>query len=166
MSVATAVKRIELNHADMDVRIIGNFDVVSQPANPNFSHTGLWYEYLSGEVLDVTNVTAAITLQAGEYRIYTTKMLVTPELPTSLKKDEATNGNVLVFPNPVNDILHVEGNAAIKQIRILDIGGRIIKTIQTNQISSEIDFSGLDKGIYLLEMQSGEGRVVKRVVRR
>lgn len=40
LSVAEASKRIEINHSDMDVRIIGNFDVVQQSIDPSFSTTG------------------------------------------------------------------------------------------------------------------------------
>ncbi|MCK4746195.1 MAG: Por secretion system protein, partial [Bacteroidales bacterium] len=53
LNVSGAVKRIEINHSDMDVRIIGNFDVVEQPGSPSFSHTGWWYDYFSGDSINV-----------------------------------------------------------------------------------------------------------------
>ena len=76
----TALKRIEINHSDMDVRVIGNFDVVAGTITPNFSKTGDWYDYFSGETLTVSDKVMNISLDPGEYHIYTTKQLTTPNI--------------------------------------------------------------------------------------
>ena len=44
LSLSGAMKRIELNHESMNMRIIGNFGVTASSINPNFPHTGDWYE--------------------------------------------------------------------------------------------------------------------------
>ncbi|RKE02570.1 alpha-amylase family glycosyl hydrolase [Marinifilum flexuosum] len=75
-----ALKRIEINHADMDVRIIGNFDIKEGSISANFSKTGTWYDYFSGQELNVTDANANITLKPGEYHIYTTKQLTQPNV--------------------------------------------------------------------------------------
>jgi glycosidase len=75
-----ALKRIEINHADMDVRIIGNFDVKIGSISPKFSKTGTWYDYISGKEISVTDLDASIELAPGEYHIYTTKQLSTPNV--------------------------------------------------------------------------------------
>jgi len=53
LSLSDAMKRIELNHESMDMRIIGNFGVTSSSINPNFSHTGEWFDLFNGTTLDV-----------------------------------------------------------------------------------------------------------------
>ncbi|WP_282013617.1 alpha-amylase family glycosyl hydrolase [Marinifilum flexuosum] len=75
-----ASKRIEINHTDMDVRIIGNFDIKEGSISANFSKTGTWYDYFSGQELNVTDANANITLKPGEYHIYTTKQLTQPNV--------------------------------------------------------------------------------------
>lgn len=72
-------RRINLSHSSMNATIVGNFHVVPLNVNPNFQNTGTWYDYFSGDSISVTNAQAAMPLQAGEFHIYTTKKLPTPE---------------------------------------------------------------------------------------
>ena len=60
------------------VTIIGNFDVVAQNITPYFQRTGAWYDYLSGQTINVANTTDQIFLQPGEYHIYTGIQLPVP----------------------------------------------------------------------------------------
>ncbi|MDP2089384.1 MAG: alpha-amylase family glycosyl hydrolase [Flavobacteriaceae bacterium] len=78
LNVSSLTKSIQLRHTSMDVVIIGNFDVVNKAINPQFTKTGTWYEYFTGEVKTVTNTTAAIDLKPGEYRLYATVKLADP----------------------------------------------------------------------------------------
>lgn len=78
LNVATLSKSIQLRHASMDVVVIGNFDVTTKSVNPQFTKTGTWYEYFTGEIRTVTNTTATIDLKAGEYRLYSTVKLTDP----------------------------------------------------------------------------------------
>ncbi|WP_372644791.1 alpha-amylase family glycosyl hydrolase [Ancylomarina sp.] len=83
LNVAGALKRVEINHADMDVRVIANFDVKAGSITPNFSQTGTWYDYFTGTEVSVSDVNMNVNLAAGEYRIYTTKQLETPVIPSA-----------------------------------------------------------------------------------
>ncbi|MDZ7633861.1 MAG: hypothetical protein U5L72_05265 [Bacteroidales bacterium] len=38
-------KRLNIQHADMDVVLIGNFDLFPREIAPNFTRTGTWYEF-------------------------------------------------------------------------------------------------------------------------
>jgi pullulanase/glycogen debranching enzyme len=86
-----ALKRIEINHSDMDVRIIGNFDVKTGSIAANFNQTGTWYDFFTGKELEVNTTDALIELQPGEYHIYTSKKLTTPNI---LVAPEAKNVNI------------------------------------------------------------------------
>ncbi|MCT4601849.1 MAG: alpha-amylase family glycosyl hydrolase [Marinifilum sp.] len=80
LHTSQALKRIEINDNDMDVRIIGNFDVKKGNISANFSKTGTWYDYFSGQEINVTATDASIALHPGEYHIYTTKQLTQPNV--------------------------------------------------------------------------------------
>ncbi len=95
LNTSQALKRIEINHADMDVRVIGNFDVKTGSISPKFSKTGIWYDYFSGTEINVTDVDTSIQLAPGEYHIYTTKQLTTPN----------------VISAPVASNVHITGTA-------------------------------------------------------
>ncbi len=57
---------------EMNAYIIANFDVVPQNLEANFQHTGKWYRYFAnGEVLEVEDTQRELSLQPGEFRVYT-----------------------------------------------------------------------------------------------
>jgi 1,4-alpha-glucan branching enzyme len=75
---ATYTKAFHLSSADLNVTIVGNFNVISETFAPNFQKTGKWYDYMSGDSLTVTNATATRSFLPGEYHIYTDKRLTPP----------------------------------------------------------------------------------------
>lgn len=75
LNVDTLLKSVVLRHSDMDVVVLGNFEVTTEFIDPTFTKTGIWYEYYTGAQLKVSNTNKLISLQAGEYRLYTTKLL-------------------------------------------------------------------------------------------
>ncbi len=107
MSVSGYLKRMWINHSTMNVVIIGNFGVTAGTMQPEFQNTGKWYNYFSGGELNVTNVNMEVSLEPGEFRIYTTQKLPTPE-PGILAnvKDEITIPSEFKleqnYPNPFN----------------------------------------------------------------
>ncbi|MBL7815944.1 MAG: T9SS type A sorting domain-containing protein [Saprospiraceae bacterium] len=60
------------------VTIVGNFDVVSQTLPAYFQHTGTWYDYLSGQAVNVSATNMTFNLQPGEYHIYVNQQLPAP----------------------------------------------------------------------------------------
>ena len=78
LNVATLSKTIQLRHATMDVVVVGNFDVIHKDINPQFTKTGIWYEYFTGEIRTVNNTTTTINLKPGEYRLYSTVKITDP----------------------------------------------------------------------------------------
>jgi hypothetical protein len=73
-------KRLIIQHESMDVVIIGNFDVVPINIAPGFTQTGVWYDYFGGNAIVENNLSNTFELQPGEYRIYTTAQLPTPDI--------------------------------------------------------------------------------------
>jgi 1,4-alpha-glucan branching enzyme len=67
-----------LSSTDFNVTIVGNFNVVGETFAANFQKTGKWYDYMSGDSINVTNVAATRSYLPGEYHIYTDKRIVAP----------------------------------------------------------------------------------------
>ncbi|MFZ2283529.1 MAG: alpha-amylase family glycosyl hydrolase, partial [Lutibacter sp.] len=84
LNVGTLTKSILLKHATMDVALAGNFDITSKTMTVQFSKTGTWYEYFTGEEKTITNTSTAITLNPGEYKLYSTIQLLDPRGGTAL----------------------------------------------------------------------------------
>ena len=62
----------------MSVVVLGNFHTGEAEIDPDFYFTGTWYDYWTGDSFEVSDVNEKIMLQAGEYRLYTSKKLTTP----------------------------------------------------------------------------------------
>ena len=133
LSLTGAMKRIELNHESMNMRIIGNFGVTISSINPNFAHTGEWFELFSGDTLDVSNVTSNIELQAGEYRIYSDVFIEIPEIGTGIENpDKEKNKISNVYPNPSSNEFNIVFNLSENEnvtLKIFNLFGQEVKTI-------------------------------------
>lgn len=125
-------KQIALTHSSMNVNVIGNFDVVANNNSFTFQNTGKWYDYFSGDSITITTTSPTISLQPGEYRIYTSKKLATPSLNVNIDKG-ANNFFVSVFPNPFSEEIHILyalPKATKANIRIYDLMGKLVKEME------------------------------------
>lgn len=99
---------------------------------------------------------------APDYPAFTGKDL-TPGDPIELNPDltpcnnlsttEFTNIAVNIWPNPVQQILHLDVQEPLRLITIYDILG---KTILRTEFSNSIDVSSLKEGIYFLKVTSDQ----------
>lgn len=75
---------------------------------------------------------------------------------------EFSNGDINVYPNPVTDVLTITTNNAISSVVVFDIKG---KKLQKEVISNKVNLSSLPKGIYFIEIKSGESIIRKRIIK-
>jgi hypothetical protein len=85
------------------------------------------------------------------------------------KIDEPINKNnfgINIFPNPTTNNLNIEqaSNEEI-QIEIVDLTGKVILAKSTSSISTTLNFSKFNTGVYLVRISSKKGMVVKKVVK-
>ena len=157
-SLTGAVKRVNMNHSSMNGVSLANFAVTTQSALPLFQHSGWWYEYFSGDSLNVTNALAPISLAPGEYRIYTDVKLAQPEItdaPVSVDELMVSAFELKVFPNPAGENVQI-GFTALGinpyEILLLSQSGQVVlqkrgtSNIGDNQIA--LDISDFPAGDY------------------
>jgi len=161
LSVSGAKKKIHLNHDDMDVVVLGNFGVVPETIVPDFQQTGTWYEFYTGEELNVTDTQAELALAPGEYRLYTTKKFDIPDINPSVSDNTA--GAVLkdqlkLYPNPVDNELYVYGLNNFKQLTVYNLIGQVVYHSTTTSAVQFIDVSDFDKGIYVISAADASGK--------
>lgn len=103
---STLTKSIVLKDASMDVVIVGNFDISTKNIATPFTKTGTWYEYFTGEEKNISTTSENITLQPGEYKMYSTTKLLDPRGGTS--NDDSDNDGVVdtedLCPNTMEGI--------------------------------------------------------------
>ncbi len=69
------VKYEQLLDPTNNVEAVANFDVVPQPASISFPSTGNWYDNFSGNTISVTSLPYSMTLQPGEYHLFSSTPL-------------------------------------------------------------------------------------------
>ncbi len=88
------VKRSWLTHTSMNVCVGSNFDVVTQSTAPGFQHTGLWYNYFTGESFDVSNSAShTVDLGPGGYYVFTDKQITRPFVDLTFEVIYKQSGN-------------------------------------------------------------------------
>lgn len=175
LSANEAGKKLRLKDDEMSVVILANFDVNTLSINPEFYETGIWYDYYNGTELNVTDVNQEIELNAGEFRIYTTKKLERPAF-MNIQDETSQNSNLnySVFPNPSSNLfeLNLELNANNKTtIQIYNIEGQLIKTVFEGNLSKGNHHFTIDeendmaKGMYFIHIQYDDGFVAAKIVK-
>lgn len=89
---------------------------------------------------------------------------VTTVVIENLGIEDNTVSNIFLYPNPVNDKLHIslkEGN--VLSSAIVDINGRTIKTVKGNH--SVIDTAGLASGLYLVQVTTDKGSSTYKIIK-
>ena len=70
-----------------------------------------------------------------------------------------------VYPNPANDVIHINADFAIspQDIKIKDIRGRDIETM-INFMNNSISIARLSNGTYFIHLDNGEIRATEKFV--
>jgi len=173
LDVGGSGKRIHLNHPQMDVTIVGNFGVEGFSMIPGFQQTGTWYDYFSGEAIEVNDLNQSFFYAPGQYHIYTSIPLETPEIETGLSEIERHN-RVPAWPNPFNDQLSIDLSDFSGQqatVRLYDLNGRMVNELFSGTVPygqtlmTHVGLSGTPHGVYLLEVATPSQRDVQRLVK-
>ena len=169
MSLAGAMKRIHLNQESNNVTILGNFGVTAGTINPNFQQTGTWYEYFTGDVMEVIDIGSPITLQPGEYRLYSRVAFPDHGLPLSTEQPiNGSHAQLNVFPNPSAegfwfDVSNIKGGKLM--LEIYNVQGQLIfaKDPSNGAAGSTLFWNGqlfsgqkAGEGLYFYRITAGE----------
>jgi glycosidase len=151
------MKTINLNDPEINVTIIGNFDVKTGEVNPKFQHTGIWYDYFKGDSVNISDPQALISLQPGEYRIYFDKKITDPSVNVI---DANIYNGMLLYPNPAMDQIQciLPDDTLIERYLVYDINGKL-KSILTGD-NEIIDVTAYSPGIYIVKIIDSKSRLL------
>lgn len=101
---------------------------------------------------------------AGTNALFIDNVTVTETLGVG----ESNATKFAVYPNPANSVIKISNpNATISSVKINDINGRLVKTI--NVVSSteiQLNISDLANGVYMMDITSDKGTEVKKFVKK
>lgn len=176
LDVSGSAKRIVLEHSSFDVLIVGNFGVEPDEINPGFTRAGEWYELFSQDSLEVEDVNESLSLNAGEYRVYSTKPVDIKDIISDEELGDITTiqnlnreSRVKVYPNPAREIVRFEFEVESQQSAVLNIynvSGQKIVTLHKNNLVQGQNLIEWDEAVqsrnelklYFYELITGDKR--------
>jgi 1,4-alpha-glucan branching enzyme len=175
-------KTLIINHPDLGIVAMANFDVIPQDVNVTFPTSGNWFNYLQGGTINATGNAQNILLQPGEYKVFLNQNIpdgivgsFTPPVTTPKPITNIKDGiGVQLFPNPVKNsgllkyVLPADGLTTISLLDVLGSKTQILlnEVTQTGQYEMQVakTMQQLSTGIYFIKIQqNGKTHFVKFV---
>ena len=124
-----------------------------------------------GDVLESGNSTFRGIKYSTDYEGFTGKD-VTPGDPIesnfnlntclSLSTDNLLNDKIIIYPNPVVDLIHINTSLTILEVEIYDVLGKRLNFIKLD--NRKIDMTRANKGIYVLKIKTEIGIITKKII--
>ncbi|HJS55335.1 MAG TPA: T9SS type A sorting domain-containing protein [Chitinophagaceae bacterium] len=74
-------------------------------------------------------------------------------------------GELYIWPNPVNNVLHVKTPFAKGSMEIVDAGGRLMQKISITDLITDVPIGHFAMGIYFIRVKSGNQIIVEKFVK-
>ena len=164
------IKVVKLFHEEMDAVSIANFRIIPSNFNPRFPYEGVWYDYFSGDSIQVNDINQRFDFAPGEYRIYTSKPIENPFLDelTSSSTNYQASGLLAGFPNPVRNgdaFLIASDIHTFDSVYSLDLlGRRTDLSWKASDGKIQIATKGLHNGIHHLILEQGNSRFLVKLL--
>jgi hypothetical protein len=78
--------------------------------------------------------------------------------------NEQSVASVSVFPNPVKDVLSIQGSMNIQEVTLMNMVGQVVFSMKADGTNLNINTSDLKSGIYNLKVRMADGFINKKIV--
>jgi hypothetical protein len=78
--------------------------------------------------------------------------------------DNVTKIGVMTYPNPVTQNINVVSDANISSISVFTVTGQFVNNFQVNATTTTIDVANMPSGMYVMEINTGNGIVKSKFV--
>lgn len=75
------------------------------------------------------------------------------------------NTQVSIYPNPSNGLFNVVSTDKIEKVRILNIGGQLIREVNSNMNSVEMDIQDVMPGVYIISIKTEKGQAIGKIIK-
>ncbi len=137
-----------------------SFTVISG-SNPLLAPADAW-EKVEFNLSDYDNDTVfvAINCVSEDAFIFMVDDII---IETETGISENSEISVRIYPNPASDYLNVEADKKISELILISSTGQIVKSKYFNNRSVTLNVSGLQKGIYILQIRTKEGVAFRKI---
>ena len=169
--VSSQGKTLHLNAPSLNVTVVGNFGTTAVDVTPDFQRTGKWYNYLTGDSINVASPTDLLTLAPGAYAVYLDRPLRRVVLATTVAASTHVF-RLVAAPNPAgaSTTLHYELPQAVAsaQVTVRNLLGQVVYTLplasQSRGANSlELPLQNLKSGMYQVSLLAGSQQQTLRL---
>lgn len=122
------------------------FNVSEMPEDSNFDHLFIFLGRGDNE--------------PGADEVFYIDDIMGPALQSTASLNDFDNGQVVLYPNPAQNVIHIKNLLGNKTIRIFDINGRLVH--QTKTASNTLSIAALNQGFYFLEINGQTKKFIKK----
>ncbi|MDP1841834.1 MAG: alpha-amylase family glycosyl hydrolase [Sediminibacterium sp.] len=160
------IKWLQIKDDSLQVVVVGNFDVNRASATITFPTAGTWYSYLNSSVKAATGLEEQVTLEPGEYFVYTNKN-INNTVVTAINSVNGTANDIplTIAPNPVSTMslfsYQLPENATVK-ISLISLNGIISKVLFQGKLpagkqqfyfdTKQLSTTQFSNGLYFLQL--------------
>ena len=145
------IKWYSLTHSGKHVFTIGNFSTQEKTKNFSFPETGKYYEFFTRDSIEINSSSQNVTLNPGEYRMYSTQNFDFPHVVTKINEVSSVNETIKIYPNPASKEINIAAQQIVSGVQIYSLRGKLL--FQTNSIfenTKTISIEGYNPGVYIL----------------
>ena len=141
-----------------NVVVLANFSVANLTIVPSFPYTGTWYNLMDNTSINVTDVNAPISINAGQCLVYGNK------LPALGINDNEITKPIVLYPNPSSNYFTVDTSSS--KVDIYSLTGQLVKSFKSNFTNeSQFDISDLNRGIYLVKVKDNHRESTMKLIK-
>ena len=147
-------RRMDISYEDpknsnknVDIIVLANFSANTNiTTNADVKKTGTWYNYLTGEQINIRRTDHIITLKPGELLILTSRKV---ENIVSIDEALADGKTCVVLPTIAEDNITILSEETPSKVEVINLSGNVVvKAENTDNISID----GLAKGHYIVRV--------------
>jgi glycosidase len=149
--------------------VAGNFDLLPLfDEELTFPSNGRWYDYFTGDSIEVTQLKFPVTLEPGRFKLYTNERvsLQSGNYSGTERLFTTEETNLKVFPNLINrgETINLISEDLMHSISIMDINGRTVFHESLGSVQESAVQLDLSPQTYLLLVRLEDVIAVKRLV--
>ncbi|EPR70754.1 hypothetical protein ADIWIN_3401 [Winogradskyella psychrotolerans RS-3] len=145
--------------------IFNNINLADSTNDEPNSHGYIAYKIKPKSDVEVGDIISGIADIFFDFNPAIITNTVSTEIVESLSVNEFNVQTIQVFPNPVKNKLEITSSQIIDFMTVVDINGRVLKEIKLSNLEYSLDVSNLTKGVYFLEIQSGDSKSTNKFIK-
>ncbi|WP_310397970.1 alpha-amylase family glycosyl hydrolase [Hymenobacter sp.] len=165
-------KSMHLTGPNLEVTVVGNFGLFGDQIDPEFQRAGKWYNYLTGDSINVVGARDLLTLNPGDFAVYTSRRIARVALAARRGQATANALRLSAAPNPARGTTTLQYElpaAGPVQLTVRNVLGQTVLSQPVAREAAgarrrELALGQLAAGVYILQLRAESRQQTLRLV--